>query len=407
MSRSLESWIDSYIQHTSSMGSPQLFCKWTALAVVAGALERKVWLRTSRGTLYPNMYTILIGEPGVGKSLQTDLSWQLWRSLSNVGTDTHWTSVQSLTYASLIDQLHMAERKLVRPQEDEPIISFNSLLISVNELSVLLPEYAVQMMAKLTDLYDCNAYGEARRSSEIEFTMENPQLNILSASTPAQLLGLLPDGAWDQGFLSRVMLVYSGEIVEYDLWEKGPHHGSGLWASLKSDLGVIGNLYGEMYFVEDAAKAINEWQKAKGPPRPTHPKLTRYCNRRTAHLLKLCMAVSASQSDDLTITIDHYSEALNHLLEVEHSMPDMFKAMTAGGDAQVIKDTWHFAYTVYMKSKDHTPVKEALLVHFISERTSAHNVMRILDVMERAGLLKIVEVNKIGSCYIPKERTVF
>ena len=407
MTRQLDSWINSYIQHTNSMGSPEIFCKWTALATVAGVLERKVWLRTARGVMYPNMYTILIGEPGVGKSLQTDLCWELWNGLSDIGTDTHWTAVQSLTFASLIDQLHAAERKLIRPQDPIPIVSFNSLLIAVNELSILLPEYAVQMMAKLTDLWDCKVYGEARRGTDTEFSMENPQLNILSATTPAQLFSLLPEGAWDQGFLSRVMLVYSGEMVEYDLWDIPESHTNGLWPELRADLSVIGNLYGEMYFSEDAAVAVNAWQKAKGPPRPNHPKLARYNNRRTHHLLKLCMITCAAHGDDLTITLDHYVEALDSMLELEKSMPDIFKAMTSGGDAQVIQETWHYAYTIYMRTKKPEPIRESLLVQFVSERASSHNVMRILDVMIRAGLLKPVEINRAGTCYVPKERKEF
>jgi len=407
MTRKLSSWINTYVQHTKGMGSPNMFCKWTAVAIIAGVLERKVWVRTSKGDLYPNMYTLLIGEPGVGKTLQTHLSWTLWNHVSSESTDDHWLSPQSVTHASIIDELVTAERKLVRPNDTPPVVSFNSLLISVNELSVLLAAYDAPMMGKLTDIYDCKTYGESRRGSGARFSLPNPQLNLLAATTPGQLHGLLPEGAWEQGFLSRVNLIYSGELVEYNLWDDVQDVAGGDWAALENDIAHIGKIYGKMRFEQDAAEAIDAWQKAKGPPRPTHPKLTHYCTRRTAHLLKLCMVISMSYSDELIITMDHYIEALQLLLEGEKRMPDIFKAMTSGGLAQILRETWHFVYELYMKTKDPQPVREELIIRFLTNQTTEFGVPRIMDLLISGKILTRVEVNKIGPCYIPKSRKDF
>ena len=47
--------------------SPDSYINFAFYAMVAAACERRIWLTTSKGTLYPNLYTVLVGTPGVGK----------------------------------------------------------------------------------------------------------------------------------------------------------------------------------------------------------------------------------------------------------------------------------------------------------------------------------------------------
>jgi hypothetical protein len=51
--------------------------------------------------------------------------------------------------------------------------------------------------------------------------------------------------------------------------------------------------------------------------------------------------------------------------------------------------------------KDKKPIMEHRLYAFLQERTPAHNVERILQVMEKAGFLEKKHVD-IGYGYIPK-----
>lgn len=283
-----------------------------------------------------------------------------------------------------MDALREAERTIVRPQDTPSVIKFNSLLVAANELGVLLPEYGSDFMNTLTDIYDGRRYGEKKRGSELNYVMTDPQLNILAATTPAYLNNVMPEGAWDEGFISRVCLIYSGESILKDIFVEGEETDTAFDALL-SDLKLIGNLYGKLVFTEEAAKALGEWHRQKGPPIPSHPKLQHYNGRRTAHLLKLCMVASVSKRNDHIINITDYNMALDWLLEAELYMPDIFKSMSSGGDAKIIKDCWHYAYEVYVRSKQ--PVAEHKLVEFLSNRVPAHAVERVLQVMVKGGLL--------------------
>src|SRR5437867_4059065 len=66
-SRRTKSWIEDFVKFTASIESPEIFRRWTAITTIAAVLEQKVWAWTN-DVIYPNMYTFLVGHPGVGKS---------------------------------------------------------------------------------------------------------------------------------------------------------------------------------------------------------------------------------------------------------------------------------------------------------------------------------------------------
>lgn len=376
-------------------GSPDIFVEWAGIFTIAAALERRVWIKTKKGMLFPNMYVVTVGPPGAGKTLATSVAHDMLMTLED-----HHLAPTSVTKASLIDALVAAERKIIIPGQNPPLVAYNSLIVTSDELGVFLPAYENDFMNVLTNIYDCRVYSETRRTNKLNLKMEKPQLNFAAATTPSYLTALLPEGAWDQGFLSRTMLVYAGADAPSDLFGDSIYD-EALEKALLHDLQRLGKLYGKMSFTPEAEQAINDWHKAGGPPTPDHPKLQHYNTRRTAHLLKLCMVACASCGDDLVITLEHYAEALDWLLRAEGVIPDIFKSMKTGGDGRVIEECYHFCYQIYVKEKK--PVLEHRLWSFLQERTPAHNVERILQVMEKAGLLE-KKFADVGMGFVPRAK---
>lgn len=401
MPRKLQSFVDGFLRYTEGRGSPAIYRKWTAIFLVGAALERKAWITTAKGVLYPNQFLFLIGPAGVGKSLCTALSYELLTSIRTPESPIH-IAPTSVTKASLADALNKAERRIVKLHENPPITAFNSLQVIANELGVFLPAWDGDFMSTLTDLWDNGRYHETRRTSKIEINIPKAQLNILSATTPAYLNSLLPEGAWEFGFMSRVINIYSGETAYTDIFAELDHDGAA-WKNLTADLADIYSIWGEFTLTDEVKEAINAWARAGFRPRPDHPKLTHYVTRRLAHVLKLCIISCAAASSDRAITLEHYAEALDWLVEAESHMPDIFKALKTGGDARAMEECWHFAYQHWMKKKE--PVPEHLLVMFLGERVPAHSVDRILQVMVAGQLLTKKFMNSGQQGYEPKVRT--
>lgn len=393
--RKLPDWVDAWVQYTEEMGSPEIWRRWGGIALIAGALERRVYLQSKKGFLFPHLYTILVGPPGVGKTVITSQISAMWRELEGLHTGS-----SSLTHASLADELGEAKRH-VFADKMELLPEFHSLAICSNELAVLLPEYDNNFMNRLTDIYDGFPFSERRRSIKERLVIERPQINFIAATTPGYLTNFLPEAAWDQGFLSRTMLIFSAERPVTSIFGE-THYSEELRKDLVKDLTQIFSLQGKILFTPEAAEKIEEWNRQGCPPIPDHPKLLNYNTRRVAHALKLSMIACISAGQSLVITAEHFQTALDWLLEMEHFIPDIFKSMVIGGDRKAIDETWYHAAMIYAKEK--APVKESRLIEFLSERVPSMSVMRILDLMVKGTILKEETLPFEGRAFIPRAR---
>jgi len=369
---------------------------WSGIACIAGALERKVWVRTNSSNLYPNLYTVLVAGPGIGKTITLSKVEELWRALPD-----HHVAPTSVTKASLMDSIADAKRNVLLPGQSPPYLDFNSLLVLAGELGVLIPGYDNEFMNALTAIYDGYPYAERRRSKDLKLEIPCPQLNLFGATTPSYLNAVMPEGAWDQGFISRTILVYSGDRIIRPLFMETTERPE-LKKALLEDLKKIGDYIGKLAFDTDAAAFVSDWHVSGGPPIPDHPKLVHYLTRRTTHLLKLCMVSAVSRADfNYIVTRSDAELALHWLLQAESAMPDIFRSMTGGGDSRAMDELWHYVFTVYSKEKK--PVSEHRLVMFLRERVPSHNVMKIIDIMVKSQLIRLV-ASDAGAGYAPAPR---
>lgn len=399
MKRKLPNWIDSFTEFTDVIASPKVFRKWTAIGVLSGAMERRLWVHTKGSNLYPNLYTILVGPPGVGKSAVLSQAERLLRAVPDLRI-----TPSSVSAASLVDSLVLANRKIVRPNEMPSFVEFNYLTAVASELGVFLPIYDPLFMNSLTKLYDGEPYEERRRTGKVNhIKIEHPQLSILGGTTPSYLNSFLPDGAWDQGFTSRTIFIYSGETIHSEIFQAEDQfkHLEGLYLSLLSDLKSISAAYGKMTWTPEAATAISEWNRAGLPPVPDHNKLQHYNSRRLVHVIKLCMIASISRSSDLIITVEDYQLALGWLLDAESRVVDIFHSMGVAGDSAAIDDTWDFIFRFHAKEKK--PISEHRVVNFLRSKVPSHNIMKVLEIMQRSDIIKLEMLNGTNA-YVPRPK---
>jgi hypothetical protein len=226
-------------------------------------------------------------------------------------------------------------------------------------------------------------------------------LSIIGGTTPSYLNSFLPEGAWDQGFTSRTIFVYSGEPVFTEIFgdEEGFARLESEYLALLADLKRISGLYGKLSWEPDAAAAISEWNRRGLAPVPEHNKLTHYNTRRLAHVIKLCMVACVSRTNDLRITAHDYQTALGWLLEVETFIPDLFNSHGVAGDTAAIDDAWDFVFRAYNKDGK-KPVLEHRLVNFFRTKVPSHNIMKVIEIMERSGIIK-GEITTVGKAFHP------
>jgi hypothetical protein len=217
--------------------------------------------------------------------------------------------------------------------------------------------------------------------------MDRPQLNILTGSTPSNLIHTLKDYVWDQGLMSRCILVYSADRPMIDIFntpQKGkPTH-------LLHDLKMMYKLTGAFQHTKAFEKAVHDWKLLKLEPAPEHPKLRHYCSRRIAHLLKLSMIASVDRTNEMILDVVDFNTAFGWLIEVEETMPMIFQVGSVSPDSRVMDEVVHF-----MKQQG-KGISEHLIVDFIRQQVPGYNVKNIMDTLIAARLIKVVGHNNLG-----------
>ena len=363
------------------MDAPELFRKWAGIGVLSSVLERKVWNETRKGILYPNLYIVLVGPPGTGKSLLISTSEKLIRAVGEIHV-----APSSVTTASLVDTLQLSVRKVLHPY----FFQYNSVQVVMSELQNFLPTYESAFMGMLTKLYDCELYEERRRTGKVQhIRIDNTQISILAGTTPSFLSDMLPVGAWDQGFTSRTIFIFSEaleEVGEVFQEREDFDYSNQLLEDLTADLKSMMHLVGKIVWSEPAKIALQQWVNNGCQPVPEHGRLTHYNTRRSTQVLKLSLVASVARNNDLLVEPRDFNTALAWLLEAESVMPDIFRQMSTTAESRSMEDARFFMKQ--MSSKLNGPVPEHFLLGFLKDRIPSQNLTKVIEVMVKSRMLK-------------------
>lgn len=371
-------WIDTYLDYTSGVPSPEIFRLWAAIVGVGAALEQRVWVKSIGEKLFPTFYVLLVGEPGTGKSQAIRPISALWYATQEL----HVAS-DSVTKASLTDELEAAKRILLI--DNEPV-EYHSLQIAASEFGVLVPAHDLDFLNFLNKIYDNDPnYRESRRTGGRKIDTISPQINIIAGTQPAYLATLLPEEAWGLGFMTRIILVHSGEEVKIDDPFAPSTKDPEVLHTLVHQMKQLLQAHGECDWEEEAINAARSWYRAGCPPVPDHSRLLSYNRRRFMHTLRLCIVSAASAGHPTLITLSDFIRATNWLLQTEATIPNIFKDMVQRSDGQMIQELHQYAWTLY--AKDKKPVHEARLIFFLQNRVTADKIHRILETAVRANVL--------------------
>lgn len=331
MTRLTNDWIARYLQVTENSEPPRLYRLWTAIAALSTVMERKCWLPWGTEIIYPNFYIVLVGPPGGRKGTAMLQAKALIQE-----TDIYLAS-DCVTRAQLVKEL--AEAKGNCRDLDGEIYEHRSLGVWSEEFSVFIGEKNPDMIVTLTDLFGCPPYWRYSTKGAGKDILINVYLTLFGAITPSTLQAKLTREAVGGGLLSRLIFVvgYGPEKRIPQPWMT-PEEET-LYENLKKDLATIQRLAGPFRFTEKAMEEYSNWYL---DPQSSNAidadQFVGYNSRRALHLRKLCMIISASQSDKRIITYEHFLQALSILKLTEQEMPNAFFGLGRGHHAQTLAE---------------------------------------------------------------------
>lgn len=382
--RKTSDWIQSFLKATSNTEPAKLFRQWTAVSTLAAVMQRKVYLAWGSETWYPNMYVILVGPPGSRKGTAMRVGQKMLRELGHITLASDATSRQALIRALVSSS---ADEFIEIDSRRSKRYNHCSLTIYSKELSVFLGadnKQNLQMMADLCDWFDCDPSWTYETLARDKETVHNVWVNLFAGTTPQAIRNNLPADAVGTGLGSRMVFVYEprkGKRVSF------PTIDNELYDKLVLDLEALYSVAGG-FTVDSIVKDMYDiwYQKEDEDPPFKGPSLQHYLTRRPTHLMKMCMIMSASRSNELRITEDDFVSALDLLYNTEVKMERTFSGFGKAQTAELVDRIIEF---IAIKRR---VTRKELVKQFYQDVDDLKTIDTIIDKLQVPGFIR-VEVN--------------
>lgn len=375
-----ERW-DSY---TSGLPSPQNYLDWGWYYTIAASLQRRVWVGPVHQPCYPNMYTILVGGPGIGKGLTIKAVSSLLKhwplELSNgaahiaktteekalvedavdgnlrhakekefqgngkmAGKDAFKPALipvcaDAITYEALVKAVGDSYRYINFVTEDSTgkrnlrAYGHSSLSFLLEELSSLMRKRTHDTVNYLLGLYDCPVDYEYTTLTRGKDRVRRGCLNILAGTTPSFMSSTFDEELIGEGFTSRTFYVYATKNRKNVMWMSPLTPEQEQYKQdLLNHVKKLTSIYGEARISDETKDwLINWWNEYCNNNKRANKavEMIPYYARKNIHVFKLAMAMHFSEDaemDDLgrpknEISLETFQKAIEFLDREESNM---------------------------------------------------------------------------------------
>lgn len=316
---------DKYFKYVEKTEPPLIFHRWSLLASLGAMLGRQYYMQHGEFNIFPNMYCMLIGDPGTRKSTAIKLSKKV---LSGAGYDK-FAAERTSKEKFLVDLegVEGEDGKITKNGVMEELFGEGATASEPKEVFVVADEFNdfvgsgnIDFLSLLGSLWDWddpnNAYKQRLKTSR-SVSIYQPTISILSGNTHAGFNEAFPPQAIGQGFLSRLLLIFGEEsgkrfafperpdpairqgLIDYMLQIKAAVHGPATITAQAHNM--LDTIYRTFVGLEDV-------------------RFKHYSTRRFTHLLKLCL-LTAAANKRTQIGASDVLFANTLLTFTEHRMP--------------------------------------------------------------------------------------
>lgn len=326
-SRLFNDFLTAYLKYSENSEPPTSYHTWVALSLIAGALQRKAYIKWGHETIYPNMYVVLVGPSGrcrkgtaigIGKDLIKDINIAM--------------TSESITREALIRAMKNATNTYSDTKRGD--FKFHCSLTAISpELSVFLGQNDLRFLADLTDWYDSSDQWTYETKGAGTDQINGVCFNLLGATAPDWFSSILPHEAIGGGFTSRILFIVEERKGKTIAKSEINQEYRDMRKALVSDLEQIATMCGQFTFSPAAEEAYINWYITEeeklnsGHPAVDDPRFNGYCDRRATHIRKLSMIVSASRDNDMVIELNDFKRAKALLESAEIKMSRAFSGL--------------------------------------------------------------------------------
>lgn len=322
--RGMENGTDFFAKYLAYAGGtevPNFFNRWAAIASLGAWMGQDAWVQIGTKRVFPNLYVMLVGDPGSRKSTAIK---QFVKLLARAGYD-HFSAEKTSKEKFLID-LASGIRGGEDNFLDKDIFgntdtggTYTPVMIAADEFNDFFSNNIFEFVSTLGVLWDYDSpkpYKVSVKHGDSPL-IQNPNISILAGNTTATLCRTFPPETIGQGFFSRLIFVYherTGERITFPP-EKSEEDKDALVKEMQK---LKVKLDGRYKLSPGSLKLLDKIYKTyRGVD---DVRFTSYDERRFDHLLKLTQ-IHAFADFSSTIEEHHVIRANTVLIRTEHTMP--------------------------------------------------------------------------------------
>jgi hypothetical protein len=369
---------EKWRSYMSGFVSPDNYIDFGFYYLISAALQRRVWTGPDHSRLYPNLYIVLVGEPGIGKGLVvkqvaeflrhhklpepsaskkheakaiTEVDKEMMEEVlkqdyararaaegSSGGKDEKEKSYEkpllfpvaadATTYEALTAAIAKSLRRINYKEFDASvnkeimkIYTHSSLCFCLEEISSLFRKHSEDLVHFLIVTYDCGDYTKDTKTQGKD-RIKKCCLNFFGGTTPAFMQKTFDDELINEGFASRTFFIFASQNRKNSLFipDLSPEQQQ-YKKDLLDHIEKLSTLYGKVTIDKDTERWLeNWWDNAQFTRANLSFRMNPYYARKNIHLFKMAMAVHFGESYEMHIPKWCFEKALDILSDEERKM---------------------------------------------------------------------------------------
>lgn len=389
----------NFVQQAGEFETPQEWIFWSGISMIAAAVGDRVYFDHLRSTpLYPNMFVFLMGMSGAGKGLAIKQATKFLKHLPRVRLKE-----AKVTSKRLIDW--MAEEWV---ETDPGRIEMDNarIYLVTPELSFSLDsgELAEDFLKFATGIYEGNMNMEEGTRMWGDRVVPNPMINWLGGSDVRWLKDCISLPALLSGFGARTCFIDPTVFPPRRYKPKYRPDQERLEAYVGERVRQLSQLQGRFVISPEANELAENWYM--GRVDPEDPQLAPFFNRERAHVQKLSMIMSLSESNDLSIKRRHVASAIRLIASLRPALLRLVRVIAVSNETRGIDELRD-----YIKSGTHVDEKGQVVgvrYNLIARKMSLlgigrHRLSELLVLLRQSNEIDKVDTPNKASIYSWKQ----
>lgn len=347
---------------------------WAGLSALAARVADNVYIPFGNSNIYPNLYVMLVGDPGKRKSTAIKDLKKRVKSSGVIGLCGDKVTMQKY----LTDLAGISDEQITRTEDGDFSFDLGGMsststpsYICQDEFSDFIGINNYPFISLLGNFWDIDEDYSYKTKGGAPINIPVPRVNILGATTPSQFNTIFPPAIAEQGFLSRLIIV------------NVPDNKQKLSRPLPSDPDTIAeviegfitasSLKGEMIVSDEVWQYLDDIYMSWQPLEDS--RFAHYSTRRHTQLIKLVILMAVSRNS-VEVNTNDVIMANTLLSYTEHLMPTALGAFGKQRDSDVSHKIMEILHKSFPHEKIHVDIYRSVAMDI--SVNEFHNLLKSL-----------------------------